>query len=382
VSGTVFKIERGASGEKIAYVRLFAGTVRVRDKIGDDKVTALGPGARRSFGAGEVAQVWGLASVQVGDRIGAGAPRRVKEFPPPTFESVITARSFDERARLHDALAQLAEQDPLIDVRQNADGTPSVSLYGEVQKEVIQATLAADYGLEVEFHETTPIYVERPLRTAEATVHLHADSNPYLATIGLRIEPAADGSGVSFRLDVDPRSTPLYVYKTLASFEEHMADYVRHSLAAGLYGWRVTDCAVTMTTCVYSVPDGPPSRRGPLSTAADFRKLTPLVVTEALERAGTAVCEPIMDVRLEVPAASVGAVLAATARLGGSLAQPSVSADLAVLETVLAADRTQDLQRELPGLTSGEGVLESSFAGYRPRVLQASRDSPGPTEKV
>ena len=36
-----------------------------------------------------------------------------------------------------------------------------MSLYGEVQKEVIQATLAEDYGIEVEFHETTPIYIER-----------------------------------------------------------------------------------------------------------------------------------------------------------------------------------------------------------------------------
>jgi ribosomal protection tetracycline resistance protein len=100
-------------------------------------------------------------------------------------------------------------------------------------------------------------------------------------------------------------------------------------------------------------------------------------------RAGTAICEPIVDVRLEVPAASVGAVLAAVARLGGSPGQPSISGDLAVLETVLAADRTQDLQRELPGLTGGEGVLESRFAGYRRREERdvrtgatASRTSP------
>jgi ribosomal protection tetracycline resistance protein len=367
VSGTVFKIERGAGGEKIAHVRLFAGTIRVRDRVGDDKVTALGPGPRRSFGAGEVAEVRGLASVRVGDRIGEGAPRDVKEFPPPTFESAVTARSSDERARLHDALVQLAEQDPLIDVRRDPGGELSVSLYGEVQKEVIQATLATAYGLEVEFRETTPIYVERPLRSAEARELLHADTNPYLASIGLRIDPAPAESGVAFRLDVDPRTTPLYVYKTLAGFEEHMGEYVREALGAGLYGWRVTDCTVTMTSCMYSVPDGPPSRRGPLSTAADFRKLTPLVVRQALAKAGTAVCEPIMEVRVEAPATSVGAALAAVARLGGSPGQPSVLGDLAIVETVLAADRTQDLQRELPGLTGGEGVLESRFAGYRPR---------------
>ena len=69
-----------------------------------------------------------------------------------------------ERGALHAALAQLAEQDPLINLRQDdLRQELSVSLYGEVQKEVIGATLANDYGLEVGFRETTMICVERPV---------------------------------------------------------------------------------------------------------------------------------------------------------------------------------------------------------------------------
>jgi translation elongation factor EF-G len=46
VSGTVFKVERGPAGEKIAYVRMFSGTLRTRDRLqfGQDnerKVTAI-----------------------------------------------------------------------------------------------------------------------------------------------------------------------------------------------------------------------------------------------------------------------------------------------------------------------------------------------------
>ena len=107
----------------------------------------------------------------------------------------------DDSARLRVALAQLAEQDPLINVRQDDTRQEiSVSLYGEVQKEVIQATLADDFGLDVTFRETTPIYVERPIGTGEAVEILHAESNPFLATIGLRVDPAPDGSGIDFRL--------------------------------------------------------------------------------------------------------------------------------------------------------------------------------------
>ena len=125
--------------------------------------------------------------------------------------------------RLRVALAQLAEQDPLIDVRQDDRRQElSVSLYGEVQKEVIQATLASEYGLDVTFREATPICVERPVRTGEAVEVLHAEANPFLATIGLRVEPARSGSGIEFRLDVDARTVPLYVYKTVENFTEAM----------------------------------------------------------------------------------------------------------------------------------------------------------------
>jgi len=241
-----------------------------------------------------------------------------------------------------------------------------VSLYGEVQKEVIQATLANDFGLDVAFRETTPIYIERPTRIGEAIEILRAESNPFLATIGLRVAPAPSDTGIDFRLQVDPRSVPLYLYKTVESFSEHMAEYVRQALREGVFGWQVTDCVVTMTECTYSVPDGPPSRRGPLSTAADFRKLTPLVLMQALERARPVVCEPIVRARLEIPAGPIGAVMAALAPLGASVETPSLQGTLSTIETVLPGARADDLQRQLPELTGGEGVLDSSFAGYQP----------------
>jgi Translation elongation factors (GTPases) len=147
-----------------------------------------------------------------------------------------------------------------------------------------------------------------------------------------------------------------------------MDEYVRHTLQEGLHGWQVSDCTVTMTRCDYSIADGPPSRRGPTSTAADYRKLTPLVLMQALTHGGTVVCEPTVHVVLEIPADTIGAVIAAVARLGGAVETPSLRGDLAVVETVLPERRARDPQRQLSGLTRGEGVLESAFAGYEPVI--------------
>ncbi len=378
VDGTIFKIERGPHGEKIAYARLFAGTIRTRDRlrfgrVSEEKVTAIAvfehgrAEQRPAVCAGSVGKLWGLTDAQIGDRIGETSSATAEhQFPPPTLESVVVAGNSDDGARLHVALAQLAEQDPLINVRHDETRRQtSVSLYGEVQKEVIQTTLATEYGLEVAFHQTTPIYIERPRSICRAVEILHADSNPFLATIGLRVDPAPIGSGVEFRLHVDHTTIPLYIYKTAASFEEHMAEYVRQALSVGLFGWEVTDCTVTLAECMYSVPDGPPSRRGPLSTAADFRKLTPLVLRQALENGGTVVCEPVVRVNVELPETAVAATLAALARLGADVQGLSMEAEIPVIDAILPSSQADELQRQLPRLTGGEGALESSFAGYQ-----------------
>jgi ribosomal protection tetracycline resistance protein len=358
---------------------MFSGTIRTRDRVSfgsglEGKVTAIavyeqGPAVQRqSVAAGAVAKLWGLADVQIGDRLGELETTGVRpQFPPPTLESVVVASNSDDRARLRAALTQLAEQDPLINVQQNEVlNEDSVSLYGEVQKEVIESTLATDFGLDVEFQDPSPIHIERPLRSGESIEVLNSETNPFLATIGLRVDPAPADSGVEFRLDIEAVTAPLYLYKTLASFEEHMRQYVLEPLREGLHGWQVTDCVVTMTSCTYSVPDGPPSKRGPLSSSSDFRKLTPIVLMQALEQARTTVCEPVVRVRLEVPADAVGAVLAAVGQLGAPAEMESLRGDLATVDTVLSIIAAQELQRELSRLTSGEGVLESTFLGYEP----------------
>src|SRR5262249_23085536 len=159
---------------------------------------------------------------QIGDWIGhrPGQPADVDhQFAPPTMESVLVADDANDRAALRVALRQLAEQDPLIDVRQDdALDELSVSLYGEVQKEVIGATLADDSGIHVRFRETTTIYVERPEGAGSALALLTDDANPYSATVGLRIEPGPSGSGVAFRLEIDTRLIPVHIYKTADGF--------------------------------------------------------------------------------------------------------------------------------------------------------------------
>ena len=160
-----------------------------------------------------------------------------------------------------------------------------------------------------------------------------------------------------------------------------MRQYVTETLRQGLHGWPVTDCTVALTQSQYSIADGPPSTRGPLSGPQDFRKLTPLVVMAALRQAGTAVCEPVHRFRLDTPADTLTVLLPALARLHAVPEVTATGGSWCTLEGDITATRVHELRQAIPHLTRGEGVMESSFARYDPvrgpaRAHPRSGDNP------
>ncbi|SNS68024.1 ribosomal protection tetracycline resistance protein [Asanoa hainanensis] len=367
-SGTVFKVDRGAAGERLAYVRMFDGILAVRDRVGaGTKVTGIGVfengalTARSTVSAGRIAVVRGLSEVRIGDTLGRPRPGAQQHFAPPSLETVVVPDRPADAGALHAALTELAEQDPLINLRRDdvRDET-SVSLYGEVQKEVIQATLADEYGLAVTFRESTTICVERVVGTGAAYELKH--EAPFLATVGLRVEPGPVDSGTTFRLGVELGSMP-------PAFFVAVEETVHEVLSAGPHGWRVLDCVVTMTHSGYYARQSHAHGtfdKSMSSTAGDFRNLTPLVLMAALRRARTAVHEPVHHFRLEVPADLLGAVLPVLAKHRALPTDTSTAGPVAVVEGDIPAARVHALETRLPSLTRGEGVLESAFDHYAP----------------
>jgi ribosomal protection tetracycline resistance protein len=371
-SGSIFKIERAQDGQKVALIRMFNGSLRVRDRLrfgrAEDTVTRIsvvGRGAGtfpEALTAGRIARVWGLARARIGDPV--GRQRRAAAagaFAPPTLETVVVP---DHRAgpRLHQALTELAEQDPLINVR-TAGSEIAVSLYGEVQKEVIEATLAEEYGLRVAFRETTTICIEQVVGTGEAVTTKDAEDNPFLAGVGLRIEPGPPGSGIAYARDG-------FVLGTMpAAFFTAVEDTVRATLAQGLYGWQVTDCRVTLTHTGYFPRQSHAHAhfdKSMSSTGTDFRQLTPLVLMAALRQAGTRVCEPVHRFRLELPAETLAATLAMLAEVQAVPYETMPQGASFVLEGDVPAAQVYPLTRLPPGVTHGEGVVDTSFHHYRP----------------
>lgn len=353
----VFKVERGVAGQKIASARVFAGSLTARSYV--DVHPASGPsyqarpsgvelferGSRRTVDhaeAGQIVALRGLKDVRIGDHLGVRVDGVGRLFAPPTLETVVSAR---DRVKLFQALTQLAEQDPLIRVRKADDIT--VCLYGEVQKEVIASLLESEYGLDVAFSETRPIHIERLNGVGTAYREIGAPDNLWAATVGFRVEP---GLGVDYQVESEVGALP-------RAFHTAIEETVHLTLQQGLYGWEIPDIQVAVTHTGYSAP---------VTVAADFRRLVPLVLLQAIAAAGTTVHEPVNHFDLDVPPDSLSRVLALLAESRASVEHTALHQDVAHLEGTIPAATTHPFETHLPSQTHGEGILTTTTTTYTP----------------
>ncbi|MGC5020866.1 GTP-binding protein [Micromonospora sp. DT47] len=361
--GRVFAVERNPGGEKVAYVRSYGGELRRRQRVTVHRrepdgrvtghrgqVTALDvvgdPDADR-LTAGRIARVHGLPVVRIGDQLGTVAGLDVRRhFPPPSLETVVRPARPEQAAALHAALLALADADPLIRTRVTPDGESAVLLYGEVQREVLAATLAERHGVEVCLAPSRLVHRERPVGVGSAEEII---GHGFLATVGLRVEP---GRGVRYRLAVE-RGSLLPAYHTAIEESVHSA------LEQGVHGWPVTDVTVTLTRSGYWAPE---------STAGDFRDLTPYVLARALARAGTRVYEPCHRFEVEVPDDRLGPVTGHLAGLAARIDATVPGRGSWRVTGELPARLVPQARRRLPDLSGGEGLWSSEPHGDRPVV--------------
>ncbi|MGW1750753.1 tetracycline resistance ribosomal protection protein Otr(A) [Streptomyces sp. NPDC002092] len=361
--GTVFAVRPGPGGERTAYVRLYDGEVTPRQRLtllrreADGRTTEVSGRVNRlevigrdgALTAGNIAAIGGLGGVRVGDRLGE-LTERAPQFAPPTLETVVRARRPGQAAHLRKALLALADQDPLIHAGPAPAGATALLLYGEVQMEVIAATLAQDFGVEADFEPGRVRFLERPRRVGEAGAEMpwHLGTR-YWATIGLRVEPGPRDSGAVFTYETELGALP-------RAFHQAIEDTVHTSMLAGLSGAPVTDYRVTLIRSGYC---------SPISTAADFRGLTPIVLRRALEASGTRLYEPYHAFETEVPLDALAPVTAELASRGAEFTGTTAGSSSWLITGELAARRVREVELRLPGLTQGEGVWWSRPSGDR-----------------
>ncbi len=376
LAGVVFKIEREPSGEKIAYVRLFSGSLHIRKYVDIQRNESLphkekikkmcifhnGDAIQIStVPSGEFCKVWGLNDIKIGDIIGERTDY-IKDihFAEPQMEAAIDAVPKERIHDLYAALMELCEEDPLIQVwKDDVHNELYIRLFGEVQKEVIETTLFEKYNLQVTFSNTRVVCIEKPIGIGNSVEVMDEKANPFYATVGFKVERGELNSGITYTLGVELGSLPL-------AFHKAIEDTVFQTLKQGLYGWEVTDISVTLTHTGYA---------SPVTTASDFRNLTPLVLMDALKKAETCVYEPVNEFELTIPEHAISTAMYKLAAISATFAEPIFNNDSYQLTGSLPVAKTENFKRMLHSFTEGEGVFTTKPAGFT-KIL-----APFPTRK-
>ena len=364
--GRVFKVEYTDCGQRLVYLRLYSGTLRLRDtvalagreklKITEMRIPSKGEIVRTDTAhKGEIV-ILPSDSLRLNDILGdkTQLPREMwSDVPFPMLRTTITPKTAEQRDRLLDALTQIADTDPLL--HYEVDSTTHeiiLSFLGRMQLEVVSALLTEKYKIETAVKEPTVIYLERPLKVASHTIHIEVPPNPFWASIGLSVTPLPLGSGVKY----ESRVSLGYLNQ---SFQNAVMDGIRYGLGQGLYGWNVTDCKICFEYGLYY---------SPVSTPADFRSLAPIVLEQALKKSGTQLLEPYLSFTLYAPQEYLSRAYHDAPKYCATIETAQIKKDEVVFTGEIPARCIQAYRTDLAFYTNGRSVCLTELKGYQATV--------------
>lgn len=361
--GQVFKIEYSEKRRRFAYVRLYSGVLHSRDivKISEKekiKITEMCVPTNGELCSADTACSGEIVILpndilQLNSILGNKSllpQRKYIENPLPMLQTTIEVKKSEQREVLLEALTEISDGDPLL--KYYVDTTTHeivLSFLGKVQMEVICAILEEKYHVEAEIKEPTVIYMERPLGKAEYTIHIEVPPNPFWASIGLSVEPLPLGSGVQY----ESRVSLGYLNQ---SFQNAVMEGVRYGCKQGVYGWEVTDCKICFKYGLYY---------SPVSTPADFRQLSPVVLEQALKRAGTELLEPYLNFEIYAPQEYLSRAYHDAPKYCADIVSTQLKNNEVILKGEIPARCVQEYRNDLALFTNGQGVCLTELKGYQ-----------------
>jgi len=376
VSGVVFKLERDPAMGRIAYVRLYDGTIRNRDSVRNDsrdlvdKVTQIRKVEGRKsedvgvLEAGDIAAVYGLSRARIGDILGSpdGVPGE-RRLAVPLLTVQVHWGSEAEYPAVVAAFQELADEDPLLDLQWLQDERElHLKVMGPIQMEVLTHVLRSRFGLAVSFGAPAVIYKETLAGSGEGYI-AYTMPKPCWAILRFRMEPGERGSGLRYSSVVRPENL-------LESYQNEVARRVPEALQQGLRGWEVTDLKVTLVEGEHHVWHTHP---------LDFVVATPMGIMNGLDRIGTKLLEPILRFRLSVPEEFGGKLMNELIAMRGEFDPPVPANGRMEIEGTLPVATSLDFPSRLGSMTKGRGILATFFEGYRecPPDVDAQRPRRG-----
>ena len=369
----VFKIARDEQGNRLTYMKITGGSLKVKTLLSSNSNGHILPGRKAEEAAweekadqirlysgakyeltpeaeaGTVCAVTGLTRTYPGEGLGIEQESELPILEPVLNYQIILPDDCDPHQMLQ-KLRQLEEEEPQLHILWDSQlAEIHAQLMGEVQIEILKKMIWDRFHVAVEFGAGSIVYKETVAEPVEGVGHF--EPLRHYAEVHLLIEPGEPGSGCQFFTacseDVLARNWQRLILTHLEE-KEHIGV---------LTGSPLTDVQITILTG---------RAHAKHTEGGDFRQATYRAVRQGLRKARNILLEPYYEFRLEVPAEMIGRAMADVQKMQGTFDAPEVEGETAILKGTAAVAQMRDYQKEVVSYTHGTGKLFCSLKGYAP----------------
>ena len=389
-SARVYKIARDAQGNRMTFMKVTGGALRVRslmkyaDRDGnafEEKISQLRiySGAKYNTAEtvlpGQICAGLGLTGTYPGQGLGAAG-----DFAEPLLEPVMSYRVIlptqSDPAVMLPKLMQLDQEDPQLHIVWNERTREiSVQLMGRVQAEIFRSLVKERFDTYITLDTGRIMYRETIKDTVEGVGHF--EPLRHYAEVHLLLEPLPRGSGIELSSSCPEDELDRNWQRLILT---HLAE--KQHLGV-LTGSPVTDIRFTLAAGRAHIKH---------TEGGDFRQATYRAVRQGLMQAESVLLEPWYSFVLEVPAEQIGRAISDVRAMNGEIDSPEDAGGMMRLEGAAPVAGMNEYMQELLAYTHGRGRLSLTPGGYRAcreqqKIVDAigyepERDTDNPADSV
>jgi elongation factor G len=369
-SGLVFKIVTDPFVGRLAYVRIYSGTLHAgttvynsnrqrKERIG--RLLQMHADKREEIKqceAGDIAAVVGLKQTFTGETL-CDPDHEILletiEFPDPVIKVAIEPKSKADQDKLTEALLKLAEEDPTFQVNyDDQTGQTVIAGMGELHLDIIVDRLKREFRVQCNVGRPQVAYretISRHVRIEGRFVRQSGGRGQY-GHVWLELEPNESGAGFVFEDKIVGGTVPReYIPAVQKGIVEAME-------SGGLAGYPVVDIKVALVDGSYHDVD---------SSEMAFKIAGSMAFKEGTQKAGPILLEPIMWVETVVPEDYVGDVVGDFSSRRGEIGgmEPRTGGVQAITANVPLSEMF-GYATDVRSMTSGRGTFTMEFKKYAP----------------
>ncbi len=371
LSALVFKIVTDPYVGRLAYFRVYSGTIKMGDMVYNPvkgRKERIGRLLRMyadrredvdEIPAGDIGAVLGLKNTFTGDTLCGSEKPIVLEsitFPEPVISIAIEPKSTADQDRMATALQRLAEEDPTFKVNTDENtGQTIIGGMGELHLDVLVDRMLREFRVQANIGNPRVSYRETITREVPEVAYKYVKQSGGHGQYGhvvFSMSPLERGAGVQFVNKIVGGAIP-------KEFIPAVEKGVREATESGvLAGYPVTDLSVTLIDGSFHEVD---------SSEMAFKMAAIMCFRDGLHKGASVLLEPIMKVELVLPEEYLGDVLGQiTSRRGEVLGMDVRPGNAQAIHSLVPLSEMFGYATELRSVTQGRGMFTMEFDHYRP----------------